>query len=95
MASQTVRRIPKSDPPSPDWRRAKIADREAEALAIDAALAPLAEVEELFEGTGENCHTVRAAAAFLRETRNARLDEAANLRAALTDATKSAAKGAK
>lgn len=80
--SSTVRRIPSSTA-SADWRAAKIADREAEALAIDAALEPLAEVEELFAGTGENCHTLRAAAAFLREKRNARLDEAGRLRADL------------
>jgi len=86
VTSTTVRRIPK--PERADWREAKIADREAEALAIDAALDPLGEVEALFEQTGENPHTVRAAAAFLRDCRNARLDEAERLRADVKDARK-------
>lgn len=78
-------------PPGPDWRTAQADALEATIAAISGQLAPLGELEALFERDHDVAHATRVLAALLRSRRNDLAEEAAKLRAAVLGAAAEAA----
>lgn len=72
--------------PRPDWRTAQATALETAALAIDATLAQLADLQVILEDDGSTVSLLITTSELLRTRRNERLDRAARLREQAADA---------